>query len=388
MSLKIDIDHNRFKQIVKGRLRKDLKRYMSQGEMIGKKGKDLIAIPVPQITIPHFRYGEKNSGGVGQGEGEVGTPLGAGEQEAGEGQAGNMPGAHILEVDITLEELAEILGQELELPNIEPKGKKNIRNLKERYTGIYTAGPEALRHFKRTYRQALKRQIIMGTYNPKDPIVIPIREDKRYRSWKIVQEPAANALILYLMDVSGSMGREQKEIVRTESFWIDTWLKHQYKGVETRYIIHDATAREVDSHTFYHTRESGGTIISSAYKLALKILAEEYEPSEWNIYLFHFSDGDNWSSEDSSLCIKLLKENLLPYVNLVCYGQVESQYGSGQFLKDLEEQLDEELDNFITSKINNKEDIYESIKTFLGKGKWIKFHHNWLKKSNAFAVTR
>ncbi len=369
MGLKIDIDHNRFKEIVKGRLRKDLRKYMSQGEMIGKKGKDLVSIPVPHITIPHFRYGPKSSGGVGQGDGEVGTPIARGDEAQGDQGAGNLPGAHILEVDITLEELARILGEELELPRIEPKGKKNIRNLKERYTGIYTSGPEALRHFKRTFRQALKRQIIMGTYDFDDPIVVPVREDKRYRSWKIVQEPAANAVVIYIMDVSGSMGKEQKEIVRTESFWIDTWLKSQYQGVDTRYIIHDATAREVDSHTFYHTRESGGTIISSAYKLALKMITEEYEPGEWNIYIFHFSDGDNWSSEDSMLCIKILKEHILPNVNLVCYGQVESQYGSGQFLKDLEEHMGDKYDNLITSKIASKDDIYDSIKTFLGKGK-------------------
>ena len=72
--------------------------------------------------------------------------------------------------------------------------------------------------------------------------------------------------MIYLMDVSGSMTDEQKEIVRTEAFWIDTWLSSQYDGIETRYIIHDAVAKEVDEHTFYHTRESGGTRISSAYK--------------------------------------------------------------------------------------------------------------------------
>jgi uncharacterized sporulation protein YeaH/YhbH (DUF444 family) len=170
------------------------------------------------------------------------------------------------------------------------------------------------------------------------------------------------------MDVSGSMGSEQKEIVRTESFWIDTWLKSQYKGLDTRYIIHDAAAREVDSETFYHTRESGGTIISSAYKLCEKIVHEDYNPQEWNIYVFHFSDGDNWSGEDTELCFQLLNGRILPFVNLFCYGQVESQYGSGQFLKDLRESM-EKRENLITSKIDSREDIYDSIRTFLGKGK-------------------
>jgi uncharacterized protein len=369
MALKIDSDYNRFKQIVRGRIKRDLRKYMSSSEMIGKKGKNLVSIPIPRIDLPHFVHSPRQQRGVGQGDGEAGTVLAPGESEQGQGQAGSLPGAHILEVEISLEELAQILGEELELPNVQPKGqKKNIAAMKEKYTGIHRAGPESLCHFKRTFKQALRRQMCMGIYNPDDPVVVPIREDRRYRSWKLVPQPAVNAVIVYIMDVSGSMGTEQKEIVRTESFWIDTWLQSQYKGIESRYIIHDAAAREVDTETFYHTRESGGTIISSAYRLCDRMLTEQYDASEWNIYVFHFSDGDNWSGEDTELCFKILKESLLPRVNLFCYGQVESQYGSGQFLKDLEEQMNG-IENLITSKIDSREDIYDSIKTFLGKGK-------------------
>ena len=102
--------------------------------------------------------------------------------------------------------------------------------------------------------------------------MIPVREDKQYRSWKEVPKPDAVACVIYMMDVSGSMTDEQKEIVRIESFWIDTWIKRHYKGVDTVYIIHDAIAQEVDEHRFYHTRESGGTKISSAYELCNKII--------------------------------------------------------------------------------------------------------------------
>ena len=102
----------------------------------------------------------------------------------------------------------------------------------------------------------------MGSYSPKNPMVVPIPTDKRYRSWKTEAEPVANAVIIYMMDVSGSMGDEQKEIVRIESFWIDTWIQTNYNGVVTRYIIHDAVAQEVDAETFFHTRESGGTEVN------------------------------------------------------------------------------------------------------------------------------
>ena len=368
MSLRIDQDHSRFKQIVRGRIRKNLRQYISQGELIGKQGKDLVSIPIPQIDIPKFRYGDKQRGGVGQGDGDEGDAIGGDQGEGGQGQAGKDPGQHVLEVDVTLDELAEILGEELELPNILPKGRKNVQATKDKYNGITRAGPESLRHFKRTYKEALKRSIAAGSYDPVLPIIVPQHEDKRYRSWKEDLEPVANAVIIYMMDVSGSMGDEQKEIVRIESFWIDTWLRRQYKGLESRYVIHDAAAREVDRETFFRTRESGGTMISSAYRLCAQLIDQHYPSQEWNIYPFHLSDGDNWSMDDTLTCIEILKRDVLPKVNLFSYGQVESPYGSGQFIKDLREHFTTD-ERVVVSEIRDRDAIVGSIKDFLGKGK-------------------
>jgi uncharacterized protein len=369
MSLKIDQDHSRFRNIVRGRIRQNLRKYISQGEMIGRKGKDLVSIPIPQIDIPRFRFGDRQQGGAGQGEGEPGDPVGGeqGDDPADGHKAGQGAGEHVVEVDVTLDELAAILGEELELPDIRDKGKSKIINAKDRYTGVRRVGPESLRHFRRTYREALKRQISMGAYAKDRPIVVPIPDDKRYRSWKTEAEPVANAVIIYMMDVSGSMGDEQKEIVRIESFWIDAWLQKQYKGLESRFIIHDAVAREVDRETFFHTRESGGTMISSAYKLCNQLIEDHYPPEEWNIYPFHFSDGDNWSMDDTLACVELLKQKLLPRSNMFAYGQVESPYGSGQFIKDLRDHFGKD-ERVVTSEIRDKDAIVGSIKEFLGKG--------------------
>ena len=366
--LNIENDLNRFKQIVKGRVRKDLKKYMSSGEMIGRQGKKVVSIPLPEVRIPRFRYGKNEQGGVGQGEGNAGDPVDGEEQGDGTGQAGNDPGQHILEAEITLEELAEIMGEELELPRIEPRGEKEISSARDRYTGIAKVGPDSLRHYKRTYREALKRQIVSGSYDPVKPTIVPVREDMRFRTWNTKTEPQSAAVIIYMMDVSGSMGREQKEIVRLEAFWIDTWLRHNYKNVDTRYIIHDAVAREVPRDVFFRTRESGGTLISSAYNLAMKVIEDEYPATEWNIYPFHFSDGDNWSASDTKASIQLLKERMLPLVNQFSYGQVDSEYGSGQFFNDLKENFagDERV---TVSRIPNRDAIMDSIKEFLGKGR-------------------
>jgi len=366
--LRIKQDHNRFREIVRGKIKQNLRKYVQKGEMLGKKGKDVITIPVPSIEIPHFQFGSRSRGGVGQGPGEPGDSLGQEEQQGeGAGKAGEGEGQHTLEVDLSLDELAEILGEELALPRIENRGKKNLTTPKVKYSGVHTTGPESLRHFKRTYKQALKRSIANGTYNPQSPLVVPTREDKRYRTWRLDPQPQSAAVVIYMMDVSGSMGDEQKEIVRIESFWIDTWLRANYKGLETRYIIHDAVAREVDRETFFHTRESGGTMISSAYKLCNEIMSADYNVSSWNIYPFHFSDGDNWSADDTHACVKLLREQIVPKANQFAYGQVESPYGSGQFIKDLREAFGK-TETVALSEIANKDAIYQSIKDFLGKG--------------------
>src|SRR5271155_1289958 len=143
---KIERDHQRFRKLVRGKVKSNLSKYINRGEMIGKKGKDLVSIPLPQIEIPQFRYGNKGSGGAGQGEGDVGQSLG-GPQGQGKGKAGDQPGGHIQEVELTMEELASILGEELSLPRIQPRGKKNIVTTRDKYTGVRQSGPESLRHF-------------------------------------------------------------------------------------------------------------------------------------------------------------------------------------------------------------------------------------------------
>jgi uncharacterized sporulation protein YeaH/YhbH (DUF444 family) len=367
MVKRIEQDRKRFDDIVRGKIKQDLKRHITRGELIGKRGREVVSIPVPQIELPRFRYGSRERGGVGQGPGEPGQPLGGGAGEGGAGGAGDEPGHHIREVEMTIQELTQLLGETLELPRIEPKGAETLTATKGRVAGIRRVGPESLRAFRRSYREALKRQVASGSYDPRRPVVVPVRPDMRYRSWKEEPQPVANAVILYMMDVSGSMGSEQKEIVRIESFWIDSWIRLHYDGVQSRYIIHDAAAREVDRETFFTTREAGGTRISSAYELAAEIVAREYPAEDWNIYFFHFSDGDNLGGGDNEKCFHLLRERLLPVANLFGYGQVESRAGSGAFLNALQKNI--EAENLILSRIADRDAILGSIKDFLGKGK-------------------
>lgn len=366
MARAIDRDFQRFKQIVRGKVRENLKKYITHGEMIGRQGREYVSIPIPNIEIPHFRHGRKGSGGVGQGEGDVGTPIGRGQDQGdGAGSAGDQPGEHLREVEVSLDELAEMLGQELELPNIEPRGKNTISTQKDKYNSVRRTGPESLKHLRRTYKKALKRLIASNQYDPLRPVIIPERDDRLYRSWRTTTKPETNAAIIYLMDVSGSMTDDQKEIVRIEAFWIDTWLKSQYDGVDVRYVIHDAMAREVDEETFYHTRESGGTRISSAYKVARELVRQHYPPDDWNIYCFQFSDGDNWG-EDNKSCIEILVQDLLPHCNLFCYGQVESPALELKLFEDQKDTIK------LTSLVSNVVDKDTQEKIDIVKGRLIR----------------
>lgn len=261
-----------------------------------------------------------------------------------------------------------MLGEELGLPNILPRGKDELDATGGQWSGIRSHGPQSLRHFRRTFRRALARTIASGEFDPAHPVVTPIPDDLRYRALRPKPRPESSAVIMHMMDVSGSMGREQKDIVRIEAFWIDTWLRSQYRNLEVVYIVHDAGAKVVDKETFFHLRESGGTKISSAYELCLDLIKERYHPDDYNIYPFHYSDGDNWSARDTERCVTLVRDELLPRVNQFCYGQVKSAYGSGQFKHDLDAAFLEEC-GLVTAGVDDRGGIPGAIKAFLGQGR-------------------
>ncbi|MCK5687443.1 DUF444 family protein [bacterium] len=364
-------ERKRLKEKIKDHVKDNLERYIVDQSFIGRKGKKLYKIPLKGLRVPKFVHDWEKGGGVGQGEGDG---EGEGKPVPGDGKdgAGNKPGQHSLEAEFTAEELAKILAEKLELPNIEERGKKKIVNEHIRFNDLRRVGPEATVDIRRTVKNSILRNIAEGNYDPEKDEYPPIdikREDKRHRIWEKVFEKKAAAVIVLMMDVSGSMGDTQKDIVKTEMFWIETFLHSQYDGLEVVYIVHDTEAREVDRDSFYRIRESGGTNISSAYNLAAKIIEERYPVHEWNIYPFHFSDGDNWNS-DNSVATELLTGKILPVSNMFCYGQVESRYGSGEFKKILENGFKDQLgEKLIISVIKNKKGILKSIKEFLGKGK-------------------
>lgn len=349
----IQRDHERFKQIVRGKIKQNLRKYMSQGgiDIFDKNRHQKITVPIPRIDLPKFKFGSQGPK-VGQGEGP-----GSGGKDAG-----NQPGENEIEVNVSLEEMADLLSEELQLPRIEPKGSSDISVDSKKYSSLRRVGPESLRHRKKTYFEALKRSIASGEYDPRNPKIIPIKDDRRYRDSKPIKLPRYRAVVFYMMDVSGSMGEGEKERARLTSFWIDLWLRKHYDFIQARYITHHFDAREVDRHTFYHVREGGGTRIASAYELMQEIIKTEYDPSEWNIYGFQYSDGDDWGGSTSSACNVLA--DILPSLNQMAYCQVSPR---GDFCAQLESRFGSD-ERVVITQAHTKDDILDAIKAFFCAG--------------------
>ena len=248
---------------------------MSSGEIIGKQGdKPRVSIPLPEIDIPRVRYGKNQTGGVGQGEGQVGDTVDG--AEPGEGQAGDAPGEHLLEVEVTLDELAAILGRSSRCPRSRQGQEAHHGQCDDTLGHRPARGPESLRHFKAHLPRGAEAQIVERHLRPEAPggdpgsrrQALPLLEDAR-------REPSRQrGDHLHDGRVRLDGRRAEGDRAASRAFWIDTWLQRQYKGLETRYIIHDAVAREVDRDTFFRTRETGGTMISSAYKLCRQMIIE------------------------------------------------------------------------------------------------------------------
>ncbi|MBI3591419.1 MAG: DUF444 family protein [Candidatus Melainabacteria bacterium] len=351
-----DPDLQRYNDILRGKAREELKKFKTPGEMLGIKGGKIVSIPVPKIGLPHFTRGSGKGGGAAQGDGKPGDSL-TPQKGDGSSGAGDQPGGHIQEISVpmTLSEIAELIIKDRKLPYLQPKGYGVAKEKAIRWNTKSKVGIDI--DLQATIINALKRvgseigdQFNLETEEGLNALLDQVaieEQDKVYISWREIEKPQVSAVIIYMMDVSGSVTDEMKEKVRKTARWLSLIIQYQFgqvradlrgekfsnesfgEGVEEVFIIHDAAAQEVTEEQFYTTRESGGTKISPAYELARKIIKERYDPDTWNVYAFHFSDGDNWG-DDNSRAIELIEE-LSREINEFGYIQVASEYGSGEF---------------------------------------------------------
>jgi uncharacterized protein len=358
------IDQARHNEKVKEAIKDNLAGIVGEEAIITADGTKIVKIPIRSLELPHFRFdnGRKNHVGQGQGGTNVGDVLGqepSGQAGAGRGKgAGQEPGIDYYEAEITVDELAALVFADLGLPFLKPKGRQEVESETVRYNDVRRRGIMSNLDKKRTITENLRRNARAGQAG----FHTLSTDDLRFKTWDREVRYETNAVVIAMRDVSGSMGEFEKYITRSFYFWMVRFLRTKYNHVRIVFITHHTDAKEVDEEAFFNLGESGGTKVSSAYQLALDIVEERFRASQWNIYPFHFSDGDNWGEVDNQRCLDLVNL-LLERSNVFGYGEI--QEGGRRSLSTLMSTFAGIQDErFIGVTIANKEQVYPALQRF------------------------
>ncbi|HQH27800.1 MAG TPA: DUF444 family protein, partial [Oligoflexia bacterium] len=338
-------------------------------------------VPIKSIKEYRFIYGDNNAGvAQGNGNSKPGDVVGQGDpgQPDASGQAGNQPGVDAFETDVTLDELIEIMFEDLELPDLERKALKQVETEKAtKRKGFRKEGIRARMDKRRTARNRIKRKLAVSkSRGLEEPAAegeeagnrFPFhRDDMRYKHIVTDTKLQSNAVVVCIMDTSGSMGTVKKYLARSFYFLLYQFVRLKYQEVELVFISHHTEAKEVTEEEFFHKVESGGTYISSGYQKALEVINSRYHPSLWNIYAFHCSDGDNFYSDNDRAHEAALQ--LCDVCNLFGYGEIKpagSAYYSGSMLE-VFNKIDRP--NFQAIVIEKREDLWQGFRSFMQRDK-------------------
>jgi hypothetical protein len=367
-------DRARHREKIRESIRDNIADIIAEESIIGHNRDKIIKVPIRSIKEYKFIYGE-NTPGVAQGNGDSkpGDVVQRGDpgQPDGAGEAGNKPGTDAFETDITLEELIDIMFEDLELPDLQRKALKEVESTRVlKRKGYRRQGIRPRLDKRRTAKNRIRRKLAVqkSTDTEQPPENIDERfpfhlDDMRYHHITTDTRLESNAVILCIMDTSGSMGTVKKYLARSFYFLLYQFVRLKYREVEVVFIAHHTEAKEVSEYEFFHKVESGGTYISSGYKKALDIINERYHPSLWNIYAFHCSDGDNFYSDNEKALASA--NELCDVCNLFGYGEIKpagSAYYSGSMLEVFK---GVEKENFQTIVIEKKEDLWDGFRAFM-----------------------
>ncbi len=374
-------DRSRHKQKIEKAIRDGVHNIVAEESIIGQDGKKKIKIPVRGIKEWQFVYGSnqgnKQAGsapGADLQKGQV-VKKGGQQQQQGGNKAGKDKGEEYYEVELTLEELASYLFDSLGLPDLDKKKLKEIKESKpkrhgHRSNGIMPRLDKRESMINRIRRMSAARRA--GTIEVDDDgnEIFPFHEDDLvFHHIKDKPKEATNAVIFFMMDVSGSMTQNIKFIARSFFFLLYQFIRHKYEEVEIVFIGHTTEAFETDEDSFFKRGESGGTHVSSAPRLALEIINKRFHPSSWNIYAFHCTDGDNWS-EDNDAAIDAFKK-LADISQMTCYFEICPDSEKMAWESDRQDTLWRQLNKinlgkFKTAVLKSKDDIWPIFKRLFG----------------------
>lgn len=372
-------DRQRHKEKIEKAIKEGIHDIVADESIIGQDGKKKVKIPVKGIKEYRFVYGEnekkKNVGSAHDKDVARGQKVGS-KQKAKGGQpdkAGKDKGEEFYEVEITLEELAQYLFEDLNLPNLEKKKFQQISTKTFKRHGYRNKGIRPRLDKKETIKKKIKRKkkAIKNETRDKDS---EERfgfhyDDLKYRHIKEKKKPTSNAAVFFIMDISGSMTKEKKFLARSFFFLLYQFVRSKYENIEHTFISHDVSAQEVNEEDFFGKGSSGGTLVSSGLDKCLDVIQTRYHPDAWNIYVFQCSDGDNWP-EDNDGAHKSAK-HLRSLAQFYGYCEIEPsdfKRGSGWLQMSNLSELFSDLvcDKFKIAEIRKKDDIWLAFQRFFG----------------------
>jgi hypothetical protein len=344
-------DAQHHKERVHRQIADHVKRNVGKEDVITGGGK--IKVPVRGQKQYRFILDRGEDGGAG-GPGD--GPGGGAGQDAGE---------EMYEVWLDQTEVEELLFAELDLPRLRPKRDADPDANQYRFDTFARKGP--LLDKKATIRRALSRSAQQG----KPGLEGLEKDDLRYISYREHPLPKTKAVVFLCMDVSGSMGDHEKRLARLFFFWITRFLRSKYDTFEVKFIAHTTEAHEVTEHQFFNRVESGGTTASSAYQLVKEMQEQRYPEADWNVYVLHASDGDNWQHDNEE--VRSLIEDLLKVCALVGYLEIRHPSPGmwGTIMPTIGDHLGEHAaglgPNFAFALVADDAGIWPAIKEFFGR---------------------
>ncbi len=361
-------DQERHMEKVQDAIQQNLPDLITEESIIMSDGQDVLKIPIRSLDEFKIRYNFNKTKHVGQGDGdsEVGDvvarePASQGQRDAGSGQgekAGDQPGHDYYEAEVSLADLEGALFKDLELPELKEKEASDVVTTDIEFNDVRKKGLMGNIDKKRTILEALKRNARGG----KTQIAPISNDDLRFKTWNESIRPESKAVVIAMMDTSGSMGNWEKYMARSFFFWMTRFLRTKYEKVNIEFIAHHTEAKVVSEEAFFSRGESGGTICSSAYYKTLEIIDETYHPDRYNIYPFHFSDGDNLTS-DNRRCLKLVDE-IMEVSNMFGYGEVNAYSRHSTLMSAYRNIENPKFRHYI---LKEKQDVYFALKSFFRK---------------------
>ncbi len=353
-------DWLRHNEKVRESVKESLPELVSGPDVLTQPENRTVKVPIKFLEHYRFRLSDADSQtGVGQGEGakpgDVLRPAAPGGR--GDGGAGTGEGGVEFVLEFKVDDILDWLWEELELPNLEPKTADSLEHSDYVREGIDRRGPRARLDRRRTVKEAVKRRAVQT--NP-----IPFTDDDlRFRQLARRPQPLTQAAVVFILDVSSSMDDASRQLAKSFFFWALQGIRRQHTRIETAFIGHTVNAWEFSEEEFFAVRATGGTEASRAFALSLDVIRERFDPSQYNVYVFYASDGDNFAAdrdasreqlnELSSVC------NFMGYVETTRRSSDRLNTEMGRLFAELSD--DSPADSFA---LGGQEDVWNAIRRF------------------------